>query len=126
MVYASGSSGPGLKHSNSNLVFFFPFFSLFFLQSQFLAQPTDTVVTDQGDIERPSVSTLPVDPYQFRDGIVSDEEIAGLRRRNKGKAVAKYQLRQNDVCICSCSNFRVDNDATLAHFGLAQTDGGAH
>jgi hypothetical protein len=61
------------------------------------------VVTDQfqqGDIERPSTATLPVDPYQFRDGIVSDEEIAGLRRRNKGKALAKYQLRQNDVCVC--------------------------
>ncbi|KIM47677.1 hypothetical protein M413DRAFT_206541 [Hebeloma cylindrosporum] len=80
MVDANGSSGPSTRASTSKL-------------------PTDTVVPDhlQLDIERPSASAtfLPVDPYQFRDGIVSDEEIAGLRRRNKGKAT--YQLRQNNL-----------------------------
>lgn len=52
------------------------------------------------DVERASGSTalIPADPFQIRDGIIKDEELAGLRSRKKGKAVAKYQLRQNNVC----------------------------
>ncbi|PPQ79903.1 hypothetical protein CVT25_002959 [Psilocybe cyanescens] len=59
---------------------------------------SDTVVPDV-DVERASGSTslIPVDPFQFRDGIVTNEEIADLRRRKKGKAVAKYQSRQNNL-----------------------------
>jgi hypothetical protein len=66
-------------------------------------QSSDIVVPDQtefhSDIERASGSTalIPVDPYQIRDGILTEEELAGLRRRRKGKAVAKYQSRQNNV-----------------------------
>ncbi|KIK02024.1 hypothetical protein K443DRAFT_677917 [Laccaria amethystina LaAM-08-1] len=53
----------------------------------------------EDDIERASGSTaiLPVDPFQFRDGIVSEEQLANLRRRKRGKRVAKYQRRQNDL-----------------------------
>ncbi|KAH9486424.1 Metal tolerance protein 9 [Psilocybe cubensis] len=59
---------------------------------------SDTVVPD-ADVERASGSTslIPVDPFQFRDGIVTDEELSNLRRRKKGKAVAKYQTRQNNL-----------------------------
>lgn len=118
--------GPPLQNWYS---FFFIF--RFYIQTHTLAQPaTDTVVPDrlQGDIERPSASTtvLPVDPYQFRDGIVPDEDIAGLRRRNKGKALAKYQLRQNNVCVRHCSPFALTTMPTIAHFGPAQTNGGAY
>ncbi|KAF8203873.1 CDF-like metal transporter [Pholiota molesta] len=66
-------------------------------------QSSDIVVPDQtefhSDIERASGSTalIPVDPYQIRDGILTEEELAGLRRRRKGKAVAKYQSRQNNL-----------------------------
>lgn len=130
MVDANGSSGPISRTSTSKLVFIFLHLSFPYIQTPLLAQPTDTVVLDrlQGDIERPSASTavLPVDPYQFRDGIVPDEDIAGLRRRNKGKALAKYQLRQNNVCACHCLTFALTITLILAHFGPAQTNGGAH
>ncbi|PPQ64325.1 hypothetical protein CVT26_002208, partial [Gymnopilus dilepis] len=63
---------------------------------------TDTTVPDQlqsdVDLERASgTSILPVDPFQFRDGIIPEDRISDLRRRRKGRAVAKYQLRQNDL-----------------------------
>lgn len=53
------------------------------------------------DVERTSVgssSILPNDPFQLNDGVVTGEKIASLRRLKRGKPVAKYQLRQNDVC----------------------------
>ena len=69
-----------------------------------MSPPNTTVadmsfITFKDDIERASGSTaiLPVDPFQFRDGIVSEEQLTNLRRRKKGKRVAKYQCRQNDV-----------------------------
>ncbi|KAF9486406.1 CDF-like metal transporter [Pholiota conissans] len=70
-----------------------------------LNKSSDIVVLDQNesrsDIERASGSTalIPVDPYQIRDGILTEEEIEGLRRRKKGKAVAKYQSRQNNLIL---------------------------
>lgn len=67
---------------------------------------TDTAVatTNQStlkfneDMERAaSTSILPVDPFQFRDGIIPDDELATIRSRRKGKNIAKYQKRQNDL-----------------------------
>ncbi|PPQ99526.1 hypothetical protein CVT24_005316 [Panaeolus cyanescens] len=66
---------------------------------------TDTAVaTNQStlkfndDMERAASTTiLPVDPFQFRDGIVSEDELTTLRNRRKGKHIAKYQKRQNDL-----------------------------
>jgi hypothetical protein len=66
-------------------------------------QSSDTTVPDDSqfdeDIERASGSTaiLPTDPFQLRDGLLTEDEIAVLRRRKKGKAIAKYQLRQNNL-----------------------------
>ncbi|KAF8807919.1 CDF-like metal transporter [Phlegmacium glaucopus] len=61
-------------------------------------QASELAVPDQ-DVERTSVSAsssvLPADPFQLSDGIIPDEQIAGLRRRKKH--VAKYQLRQNNL-----------------------------
>jgi hypothetical protein len=70
-------------------------------------QPSELAVLDQ-DVERTSVtvtsSVLLGDPFQLSDGIVPDEQIASLRHRKKGKRVAKYQLRQNNVCVArACS-----------------------
>lgn len=66
------------------------------------AQASELAVPDQ-DVERTSVtvssSILLGDPFQLSDGIVPDEQIANLRRRKKGKRVAKYQLRQNNVRV---------------------------
>jgi len=57
-------------------------------------------VPDQ-DVERTSVnassSVLLGDPFQLSDGIVPDEQITDLRHRKKGKNIAKYQLRQNNL-----------------------------
>jgi hypothetical protein len=64
-------------------------------------QASELAVFDQ-DVERTSVtvsSSLLGDPFQLSDGIVPDEQIVSLRRRKKGKRVAKYQLRQNNVCV---------------------------
>lgn len=53
------------------------------------------------DIERTSEasSVQPLDPYQLRDGLLTPEQIACLRQRaNKGKRIARYHQKQNDVC----------------------------
>ncbi|KAF8640662.1 hypothetical protein AX17_000319 [Amanita inopinata Kibby_2008] len=67
------------------------------------AQIPDTTVRGQSpkcsvdlDIEG-TPGVLPLDPYQLRDGVVSGEQITVLRRRRKGKSVAEYQQRQNDL-----------------------------
>ncbi|RDB29469.1 Metal tolerance protein 3 [Hypsizygus marmoreus] len=68
------------------------------------AKSTDTVVVDElpsldVDIERGTASSseAPNDPFQLRDGILTEDEIACLRHRHKGKRVAKYHQRQNDL-----------------------------
>lgn len=58
------------------------------------AQPRGS---DTPDIERVSGSTSVIDPFQFRDGLIPDEELDGLRRRKQHKPVAKYQGKQNEV-----------------------------
>ncbi|KAL0951902.1 hypothetical protein HGRIS_008557 [Hohenbuehelia grisea] len=66
-------------------------------------QASDTVVPDLSsskvDIERDSesLSVLPADPYQFRDALKTPAELEALRRRRKGKRVAKYHRRQNNL-----------------------------
>ncbi|EDQ99427.1 CDF-like metal transporter [Laccaria bicolor S238N-H82] len=54
---------------------------------------------DTPDIERASGSTSVIDPFQFRDGLIPDEELDGLRRRKQHKPVAKYQGKQNELII---------------------------
>lgn len=95
-------------------------------------QSSDTTVPDSQfdeDLERASGSTtiLPADPFQLRDGLLTADDIAALRRRKKGKAVAKYQLRQNNVCVL----FRLVYFLALiypcvAHCCNAETHGGTY
>lgn len=79
-------------------------FPLYFYNSCF-RQAFDTAGSNepldlQPDIERVFASGIPTsDPYQFRDGLFDDDALTLLRRRGKGKRVAKYQLRQNDVSL---------------------------
>ncbi|KAG5640491.1 hypothetical protein DXG03_008331 [Asterophora parasitica] len=63
---------------------------------------SDTTVADQlpsdldVDIERASASSvLPLDPFQLRDGVLSERDLNSLRRRNKKGA--HYHQRQNDL-----------------------------
>lgn len=51
------------------------------------------------DTERTSEASivLPLDPFNIREGFLTEEQIAELRRRRKGKQVAKFYERQNDV-----------------------------
>ncbi|KAF7784261.1 hypothetical protein Agabi119p4_426 [Agaricus bisporus var. burnettii] len=61
------------------------------------------VVTDHSfkfaaDIERASSSGSNTwDPYEFRNGILDDTTLSQLSRRKKGKRIARYQRRQNDL-----------------------------
>ncbi|KAG6820670.1 hypothetical protein H0H93_013521 [Arthromyces matolae] len=62
----------------------------------------DTVSTMVvADIERAigiTSSVQPVDPYQLRTGLLTEEQISSLRHRSKkGKRVAHYHQRQNDL-----------------------------
>ena len=51
------------------------------------------------DIERTSAasSVLPLDPFNIRRGLLTEEQIAQLRQRRKGKRVANFHRKQNDV-----------------------------
>lgn len=95
-------------------------------------QSSDTTVPDSRfdeDLERASGSTaiLPADPFQLRDGLLTEDEIAVLRRRKKGKAVAKYQLRQNNVCTpTGLVYFLALTYPSAAHCCDAETHGGTH
>lgn len=51
----------------------------------------------QVDVERTSSSGLVTDPYNLREGIRSDSQLEEIRRRKKGKAIVKYQNKQNDL-----------------------------
>lgn len=65
---------------------------------------TITYGTFSNDIERSiaesELTVTLVDPYNFKDGIQSEEQLAVLRQRvkgNKGRQLEKYQRRQNKV-----------------------------
>ncbi len=50
------------------------------------------------DVERASSSgTTAIDPFNLQNGVLPEDEIAMIRKRKKGKAVAKYQHKQNDA-----------------------------
>ncbi|KIJ66447.1 hypothetical protein HYDPIDRAFT_129314 [Hydnomerulius pinastri MD-312] len=59
-------------------------------------------VGQDGDIEmKPQVKVeLHPDPYMFRGGLKTDEELSQLRRRHKtGKRLEKYHRKQNDLIV---------------------------
>ncbi|KAI0059433.1 hypothetical protein BV25DRAFT_1828957 [Artomyces pyxidatus] len=55
--------------------------------------------TDVPDVERSSTSpkTATRDPYKFTNGVKSDAELAELRRRKRGKRLASYHHKQNNL-----------------------------
>lgn len=65
----------------------------------------DTTVPDQKlssftvDLERNSESSNPysLDPFSLRDGYKTEKQLAELRQRRKGKVIAKYHRRQNNL-----------------------------
>ncbi|KAG6888233.1 hypothetical protein C0992_009225 [Termitomyces sp. T32_za158] len=61
---------------------------------------TNKFPSSEVDIERTSEasSVQPLDPYQLRDGLLTQEQISCLRQReNKGKRIARYHQKQNDL-----------------------------
>jgi hypothetical protein len=91
-------------------------FSLFLIPGFNLALPQlpDGVVTDlrlqhdaEADAGSPSSSRMSTsrDPYNIGHGLKTDAEIAELRRRKRGKPLASYHRRQNDVRISSSFSF---------------------
>ncbi|KAK0481360.1 CDF-like metal transporter [Armillaria novae-zelandiae] len=51
----------------------------------------------QPDVERASSTGLVTDPYNLREGLRTDSQLEEIRRRKKGKAIVKYQNKQNDL-----------------------------
>ncbi|KAK0500877.1 CDF-like metal transporter [Armillaria luteobubalina] len=51
----------------------------------------------QADVERASSTGLVTDPYNLREGLRSDSQLEEIRCRKKGKAIVKYQNKQNDL-----------------------------
>jgi hypothetical protein len=51
-----------------------------------------------GDVEGTlSTAISHADPFSFRSGIKTDEELVVLRRRKKGKTLESYHRKQNEV-----------------------------
>lgn len=103
---ASILSFQSLRHSQSKSKSTFLVIPIFI--NPFLLQTTETVVPDHNhlnkDIERISASSsvLRPDPFMFRDGLKTDDELAQLRlRRKTGKRLERYHRHQNNVSI-SC------------------------
>jgi len=93
-------------------VFVFILFYSFFCSDVFavlncpLPQQPDAVVTDlrlawdaNANAESPTTShiTTSRDPYNFGHGLKSDAQIAELRSRKRGKPLANFHRRQNDL-----------------------------
>jgi hypothetical protein len=57
------------------------------------------------DAESPTTPhiTTSNDPYNFGHGLKTEAEIAELRSRKRGKRLAKYHRKQNDVSVSSFS-----------------------
>ena len=63
-------------------------------------QTENTAPLSKADVEGTASASAPtslIDPFQIRDGIVPEDELAGLRQRKKGKSIAQYQIQQNSV-----------------------------
>jgi hypothetical protein len=83
----------------------------------------DTTVTDlrrldtaaDTDAESPTTPhiTTSNDPYNIGHGLKTEEEIAELRSRKRGKRLAKYHRKQNDVSASVSSFFLANNHAQL-------------
>jgi hypothetical protein len=59
---------------------------------------TDGSPPSNKDVEgTPSTAISNPDPFSFRSGIKTDEELVGLRQRKKGKPLEKYHRKQNEV-----------------------------
>ncbi|KAF5368359.1 hypothetical protein D9758_002441 [Tetrapyrgos nigripes] len=61
--------------------------------------PNDDIEAQFEVTERNSESTsvLPADPFHFRNALKSSAELDAIRRRRKGRRLAKYHARQNNL-----------------------------
>lgn len=82
--------------------------------------PANAELYSQADVhidnERTATISPPInanDPFGIRNGLVSDTELVGLRKRGKSKAVGKYQSRQNNVCLLLSESVYVSRRANL-------------
>lgn len=97
-----------------------------------MSSQTETHVqlrVNRHDIEmesrRPSAESLP-DPYMFRVGLKSDDELSQLRRRHKhGKSLESYHRRQNNVRAYTLSSL-VIHPNIAAHSFPPQINGRPH
>ncbi|KAK7435519.1 hypothetical protein VKT23_019641 [Stygiomarasmius scandens] len=63
--------------------------------------PIQESKTPTSDVESNSIASIAsarsTDPFGLREGIQTEDQLAELRNRKKGKKVVKYQNRQNDL-----------------------------
>ncbi|KAJ8523076.1 hypothetical protein ONZ45_g437 [Pleurotus djamor] len=87
--------GDGDLHSSSSK----SAFSVDLQASETVVLADPSLTTTNVDIEQglDSTSILPADPFSLRDGYTSPDQLKALRRRRKGKKVAKFQRRQNTL-----------------------------
>lgn len=58
---------------------------------------------DLHELEQSPKSGEIKDPYDFRNGVKSEADLAAMRKRKQGKGLEMYYRRQNNVC-CYCSH----------------------
>lgn len=63
-------------------------------QNQVLAKRGEPPSSD-GDVEGTGIRDA--DPFSFRNGIKTDEELIVLRQRKKGKPLESFHRKQNEV-----------------------------
>ena len=66
-------------------------------QQQVLAKPGGSPPSNE-DVENTVSTTIAdTDPFSFRGGLKTDEELIVLRRRKKGKPLETFHRKQNEV-----------------------------
>ena len=101
-----------------------------------LPQLPDTVVTDRRrldsapdtDAESPTTPRITTsnDPYNFGHALKTDAEITELRNRKRGKRLASYHRKQNDVCDSSFLHVVPQRCSRTAYHFSIKTHGGAY
>ncbi|KAK0466146.1 CDF-like metal transporter [Desarmillaria tabescens] len=68
------------------------------IDSKISESPTPTrSLSASTDVERASSTELVTDPYNLREGLRTHSQLEEIRHRKKGKAIVKYQNKQNDL-----------------------------
>lgn len=89
------------RHHSVHHSALFLFFLLLQLRNHLRAIPSQgtdvTALEVRKDIEQSPIPSEPSDPYEFRNSIKTEDELATIRKRKRGKGLERYHRQQNDV-----------------------------